>query len=92
VTHTTKSITILPGSSGFNTERFQTYVDTLKCLHHMFARQVLEGSMDPFAVGQYGGFDTIDFSTCYFTSRRDDPFGDTIAFNNTCTFMARTIK
>jgi hypothetical protein len=58
-------------------------VDTLQRLHQEFARQVSEGSMDPFSVGQYGGFDTIDFSTRYFTSRRDDPFGDVIAFDNT---------
>jgi hypothetical protein len=83
VTHTAKSITILPGSSGFNTERFQTYVDTLQRLHQVFARQVSEGSMDPFAVGQYGRFDTIDFSTHYFTSHSDDPFRDMIAFYNT---------
>jgi hypothetical protein len=68
--------------TGFNTEKFQTCVDTLQCLHQALARQVLEGAMDPFTVGQNGRFDTVEFSTHYFTARQDDPFGDAILFNN----------
>jgi len=34
-------------------------------------------------MGQYGRFDTIDFSTRYFTARHDDPFGDAIPFGDT---------
>ena len=58
-------------------------MDTLQRLHQVLAHQVTEGAMDPFFMGQYGRFDTIDFSTRYFTARRDDPFGDAIPFGNT---------
>jgi hypothetical protein len=64
-------------------EKFQTCMDTLQHLHQAFARQVSEGAMDPFSMGQYGRFNMINFSTRYFTSRHNDPIGDMIPFNNT---------
>lgn len=47
----------------------------------MLARQVSEGTMEPFTFGQVHQFDTLDISTRYFTSRYDDPLGQQIEFD-----------
>ena len=47
----------------------------------MLARQMSEGSMEPFTFGQVRQFNTLDISTRYFTSRYDDPLGQQIEFD-----------
>ena len=37
--------------------------------------------MDPFNVGRSREFNTVDFTTRYFTSRRDDPHGIEMPFD-----------
>jgi hypothetical protein len=37
--------------------------------------------MEPFALGQFHHFDTVEFATRYFTSRRDDPNGTALPFD-----------
>jgi hypothetical protein len=57
-------------------------VESIQRLNQAFARQVSEGAMDSFTTGQCGKFDAVEFSTRYFTSRRDDPFGEAIPFDS----------
>ena len=66
--------------TGFDCEEFQTSINTLRRLHQMFTRQVPEGCMEPFALGQFHHFDTVEFAKRYFTSRRDDPNGTALPF------------
>jgi len=50
-------------------------------MHQTLARQVTEGTMDRFEVNNLGQFDTVQFTTRYFTSHRDDPLGTAIPFD-----------
>ena len=47
----------------------------------MFSRQVPDGDMEPLALGRFHNFDTVEFTTRYFTSRRDDPNGVEMPFD-----------
>jgi hypothetical protein len=67
--------------TGFDCDEFQTCIGTLRRLHQMFARQVPEGDMEPFTTGKFHHFDTVEFATRYFTSRRDDPDGTEMPFD-----------
>jgi hypothetical protein len=37
--------------------------------------------MEPFTLGQFHNFDTVEFATRYFTSRWDDPNGAEMPFD-----------
>ena len=67
--------------TGLDCDKFQNGIDTLRRLHQTFARQVPEGHMEPLTLGQFLQFDTVEFSTCYFTSCRDDPNGAAMPFS-----------
>ena len=67
--------------TGFGSQKFQMIVESLRRLHQMLARQVPEGAMEQYTVGHVNGFDTIQLSTRYFTSRRDDPVNPQVPFD-----------
>ena len=68
--------------TGLNCDEFRAGIDTLQRLHQILAQQVSEGAMEPFTFSQVGHFDTLDFSTRYFTSCNDDPLGEPIRFEH----------
>ncbi|KIM72038.1 hypothetical protein PILCRDRAFT_82231 [Piloderma croceum F 1598] len=67
--------------TGFDSKEFQTCINKLQQLHQTFLRQVPEGNMEPLTLGQFRQFDTVEFATRYFTSRRDDPNGTEMPFD-----------
>jgi hypothetical protein len=67
--------------TGFDCDKFQTCIDTLHRLHQKFSRQVPDGDMEPLTLGQFHNFDTVEFATRYFSSRRDDPNGVEMSFD-----------
>jgi hypothetical protein len=42
---------------------------------------VPEGDTEPFTLGQFCHFNTVEFATHYFTSQRDDSNGATLPFD-----------
>ncbi|KIM78969.1 hypothetical protein PILCRDRAFT_74910, partial [Piloderma croceum F 1598] len=66
---------------GLDCDKFKTCIDTLRHLHQIFACLVPEGDMEPLTFNQFCGSDMVEFSTRYFTSRRDDPNGTAIPSN-----------
>lgn len=67
--------------TGFDCNEFQACINTLQQLHQIFSRQIPEGNMEPLTLGQFRHFDTVEFATRYFTSRRDDPNGTEMPFD-----------
>lgn len=74
--HISQSITL----TGFDSPAFQTCVDNLQSLQQLLSRQIPDGTMEPFTLSHLSSYDSITFSTRYFTSRREDPFGTEIQF------------
>ena len=67
--------------TGFDCDEFCVCIDTIRNLHQILARQVSEGAMEPFMSSQFGQFEAVEFSTRYFTSRRDNPCGIATPFD-----------
>jgi hypothetical protein len=66
--------------TGLGTSNFQACVDNMLWIHEMFARHMPEGSLEAFSVPNMEHFPCMDFSTRYFTSRREDPMGEVVPF------------
>ena len=49
----------------------------------MFSRHVPEGTLEPFQTSEFLTHPCIDVATRYFTSRREDPTGETVPFSPT---------
>jgi hypothetical protein len=69
--------------TGLGTPTFQSYVDKLLQIHSLFQRHVPEGSLMSFPQPSLEGYPCADFSTRYFTSRRDEPMGEATPFSKT---------
>jgi len=67
--------------TGFNSDKFKASIDTMQHLFQIFARQVPEGAIEPLNLGHFGQYGVVEFSTRYFTSRRDDPHGEALPFD-----------
>ena len=61
------------GLTGINTPIFQSYVTTLHQIHELFSRQFQERTLEKFKPDNFITYPSLNFSTRYFTSRRDDP-------------------
>jgi len=69
--------------TGFNSDHFNASISTIQHLFQIFSRQVPEGAIEPLKFGQFGQYSVVEFSTHYFTSRRDDPHGEALPFDQT---------
>lgn len=69
--------------TGFNSDHFKASISTIQHLFQIFSRQVPEGAIEPLKFGQFGQYSVVEFLTRYFTSRRDDPHGEALPFDQT---------
>ena len=67
--------------TGINTPLFDTCIQNLQHLNQILARQLPEGTIEPFTPGSFLNYSTIDIGTRYFTSRDENPLGLTIPFD-----------
>lgn len=66
--------------TGLGTSNFQACIDNMLWIHELFARHMPEGSLQPFSISNMEQFPCMDFSTRYFSSRREDPLGEAVPF------------
>lgn len=66
--------------TGLGTSNFQACIDNMLWIHELFARHMPEGSLEAFSIPNMEQFPCMDFSTRYFTSRREDPMGEVVPF------------
>ena len=69
--------------TGFNSDNFNASISTIQHLFQIFPHQVPEGAIEPLKFGQFGQYSVVEFLTRYFTSRRDDPHGEALPFDQT---------
>ena len=67
--------------TGFNSDHFKASISTIQHLFQIFLHQVPEGAIELLKFGQFGQYSVVEFSTRYFTSRRDDPHGEALPFD-----------
>jgi hypothetical protein len=66
--------------TGLGTSNFQACIDNMLWIHELFASHMPEGSLEAFSIPNMEQFPCMDFSTRYFTSRREDPMGEVVPF------------
>ena len=74
VTHLTQTIHL----SGLGSPAFESVTDKLISIHELFSRQFPEGTMQPPIPSLFMHYPKVEASTCYFTSRKSYPTGESI--------------
>ena len=67
--------------TGLGLPSFQNCIDNLQCLQQILARQVPHDAMEPLTPTAFLTHPAIEIGTRYFTSRRDDPTGESLPFD-----------
>jgi hypothetical protein len=65
----------------FNSDKYKASIGAMQYMFQIFSRQVPEGALESLNFGQFGQYGVMEFSTRYFTSRRDDPHGEALPFD-----------